>query len=104
MDNFSVARFISKTTGSSCISSDETVIKLIRDYDYDGDNALSLTEFLQFYYDAAELPGSRREACFDNLTNMNVRPDLVKLAEVVDKALFSRKQLMPRFALQANAE
>ena len=78
--------------------------KLIREYDYDGDGALSLSEFLQFYYDAAEMPGNRREACYENLENMNVRPDLVKLSDVVDKALFSTKQLMPRFALQANAE
>ena len=35
---------------------------------------------------------------------MNVRPDLLKLSEVVDTALFDSKTLMPRFALQANEE
>ena len=99
MDNFSVARFISRSTGSSCISSDENVSKLIREYDNDGDGALNLSEFLQFYYDAAEFPGNKREACYENLQNMNVRPDLLKLSEVVDHALFDSKTLMPRFAL-----
>ena len=104
MDCYSVARFISRSTGSSCIASDENVIKLIREYDNDGDGALNLAEFLQFYYDAAEFPGAKREACFENLANMNVRPDLLKLSEVVDHALFESKNLMPRFALQANEE
>ena len=35
---------------------------------------------------------------------MNVRPDLVKYSEVVEQSLFTNKQLMPRFALQANNE
>lgn len=59
---------------------------------------------MQFYYDAAESPGDKRQACYKNLKNLNVRPDLVKLSEVVDVALFHRKQHMPRFALQANSE
>ena len=33
MDAFAVARFISRSTGSSCISSDDSVHKLIREYD-----------------------------------------------------------------------
>ena len=35
---------------------------------------------------------------------MNIRPDLVKLSEVVEQALFSKKQLMPRFTLSNNEE
>ena len=50
------------------------------------------------------MPGAKREACYENLQNMNVRPDLLKLSEVVDTALFDSKTLMPRFALQANEE
>jgi len=63
---------------------------------------LSLAEFLQIYYDAASEPGDKRQACFKNLKNMNVRADLLKLSEVTEKALFSAKHMMPRFALQAN--
>lgn len=63
---------------------------------------LTLAEFLQIYYDAACEPGDKRQACFKNLKNMNVRADLLKLSEVTEKALFSTKDLMPRFALQAN--
>jgi len=102
MDNFGVARFITKTTKMSCISSEPKVAELISQYDSDNDGALSLQDFLQFYYDAAEYPGEKRQACYKNLKNLNVRPDLVKLSEVVDNALFSKKQDMPRFALQAN--
>ena len=102
MDNYSVARFITRTTKISCIASDPKVAELIEAYDGDGDGCLTLPEFLKFYYDAAENPGDRRQACFKNLKNLNVRPDLVKLSEVVDKALFSTKELMPRFSLQAN--
>ena len=36
------------------------------------------------------------------MKNLNVRPDLVKLSDVVDQALFTSKELMPRFSLQAN--
>ena len=102
MDNFSVARFITKTTKTSCISSDPKVTELIQQYDMNNDSCLNLQEFLQFYYDAASEPGDKRQACFKNLKNLNIRPDLLKLSEVLDSALFSAKQLMPRFALQAN--
>lgn len=78
--------------------------KVLRENDYDGDGALSLREFLQFYNESAEFPGHRRESCYENLRNMNVRPDLVKYSEVVEQSLFTNKQLMPRFALQANNE
>ena len=102
MDNFSVARFISKTTKIHTSSSDEKVQELIQQYDIDQDGCLSLQEFLQFYYDAAELPGEKRKACFKNLKNLNIRADLVKLSDVQDKALFSSKKTMPRYSLQAN--
>ena len=63
---------------------------------------LSLQDFLQFYYEAASDAGDKRIACFKNLKNLNVRPDLLKLSEVQEQALFSAKQMMPRYALQAN--
>jgi len=63
---------------------------------------LSLQEFLQFYYDAAYEAGDKRQACFKNLKNLNIRPDLLKLSEVIDSALFSAEHFMPRFSLQAN--
>ena len=102
MDNFSVARFITKTTKVSCISSESKVSDIIQAYDSNQDGCLDLQDFLQFYYDAASQPGDRRQACFKNMKNLNVRPDLVKLSDVVDYALFTSKQFMPRFSLQAN--
>ena len=65
---------------------------------------LTRQEFLQFYYDAAETPGSRRKACYKNLKNMDYRPDMVKLSDVVDSAIFEKKSDMPRYALQANQD
>ena len=50
---------------------------------------IDLQDFLNFYFDAASKPGDSRQACFKNLKNLNVRPDLVKLSEVVDHALFT---------------
>ena len=64
---------------------------------------LTCRDFLQFYYDAAsDTVGDKRQACFRNLKNLNVRPDLVKMSDVKDFALFRSKHMMPRFALQAN--
>ena len=103
MDNFSVARFIMKSTKVGCHSSDRMVQEMIQQYDSDNDGMLTLRDFLQFYYDAAsDNVGDRRQACFRNLKNLNVRPDLVKLSDVKDFALFRSKHMMPRFALQAN--
>ncbi len=53
MDNFSVARFITKTTKVSCISSESKVSDIIQAYDSNQDGCLDLQDFLQFYYDAA---------------------------------------------------
>ena len=46
MDAAAVARFISKTTGSTCYATEDPVINVIRKYDYDNDGALNLSEFL----------------------------------------------------------
>jgi len=53
MDNFSVARFIMKSTKVGCHSSDTMVTSIIQQYDTDNDGMLTLQNFLQFYYDAA---------------------------------------------------
>ena len=42
MDNFSVARFITKTTRAGCHSSDPKVQELIQQFDSDQDGMLSL--------------------------------------------------------------
>lgn len=102
MDNYSVARFITKTTKRQTISTEQQVSELIRSYDEDQDGMLTLQDFLKFYYDAAYEAGDKRQACFKNLKNLNIRPDLVKISEVVDQAMFSKANLMPRFSLQAN--
>lgn len=102
MDNFGVARFISRTTKADCRPMDARVSDVLSRYDKDGDEMMTLEDFLQFYYDAAEEAGDKRQACFKNLKNLNIRPDLVKMSDVIDKALFEKKDLMPRYTLQAN--
>ena len=99
MDNYGVARFITKTTKRHTLSTEIQVSDLIRTYDEDSDGQLTRQDFLRFYYDAAADGGDKRQACFKNLKNLNVRPDLLKYSEVVDQAIFSEAKRMPRYAL-----
>ena len=95
MDKFSVARFVSVATGASCYSSEEPVRLMIQQYDTNGDEALSLEDFLTFYLDAASGSEDRREAVRNNLKNHNIRLDLKNYSEVFDTPLFEAAN-MPR--------
>lgn len=53
MDDASCARFIQGSTGNSCQKNDNRVATIINKYDSDKDGAISLQEFLKFYYDAS---------------------------------------------------
>ena len=60
MDEFCVAKFITKTTKVNCSYTESKVADLIQQYDSDNDGMIDLQDFLKFYYEAAEMPGDRR--------------------------------------------
>ena len=52
MDNYSVAKFCSRATNSTILSTEPKVASMIQEYDSDNDGMLDLEDFLRFYYDA----------------------------------------------------
>lgn len=99
MDRPSVARFIFGATGSPCAKEDSRVTTILNKYDSDKDEAITLAEFLRFYYDAAHGTGLKNVQL--NLKMHNVRLDLKKISEVVDEVSFAEHE-MPRHTMSAN--
>lgn len=101
MDASNVAAFIAGATKQTCLKDDNRVEHILNKYDTDKDGAITLTEFLTFYYDAAS--GTSLKAVQQNLKNHNVRLDLKKISELVEEVAFNQSE-MPRYTLSANQE
>ena len=101
MDRAGVARFISGATKQSCGPEDSRVDTILKTYDTDKDESLTIPDFLKFYYVAAS--GSLLKAVHSNLKNHNVRLDLKKMSEIVDDVQYAEAD-MPRHTLSANQE
>lgn len=101
MDRSAVARFISGATKQPCNHDDNRVDGILKTYDTDKDENLTIDDFLTFYYNAAS--GTLLKAVHSNLKNHNVRLDLKKMSEIVDDVQFSETD-MPRHTLSANQD
>ena len=102
MDAVHLAAFIAGATKQSCLKDDNRVEHILNKYDSDKDGAITLPEFLMFYYDAAA-GGSNIKAVQQNLKNHNVGLDLKKISELVEEVAFNQNE-MPRYTLSANQE
>ena len=99
MDSYSVAKFIAGATKASCLHDDDRVEKIIKKYDTDNDEAIDLTGFLNFYYDAAS--GTNDSNVRKNIKSHNLRADLKKMSDIYEDVTFSETE-MPRYTLSAN--
>ena len=77
------------------------VKNILEKYDSDKDGSITLTEFWQFYYDAAS--GPNLKIVQSNLKHHNVRLDLKKVSEIVEEIDYAEHE-MPRFTISDNQE
>ena len=101
MDNRSISQFIYGSTKTPCAKDDMRVKNILEKYDSDKDGAITLTEFWQFYYDAAS--GPNLKIVQSNLKHHNVRLDLKKVSEIVEEIDYAEHE-MPRFTISDNQE
>jgi len=103
MNDVSVAKFVSNATRQTCEKDDKRVLGLITQYatlpDSKEKNALTLKEYLDFWYSAAS--GTQTDAVYSNLKNHNIRPDLKKLTDIDQEAAYKITE-MPRYVLSHN--
>lgn len=72
-------------------------------FDSDKDDQLTEEDFINFYTVSSKGDEDQRSAVRANLKNLNVRPDLKKISEVIEESSF-KKTDMPRYTLSANQD
>lgn len=103
MGKGNLASFIRAATKQNCTEGDSRVEKIMGLFDSDKDDQLTEADFIHFYSDASKGDEDQRGAVRANLKNLNVRPDLKKISEVIEESQF-KKTDMPRYTLSANQD